>query len=367
MNDTLFKDLMKDLMNENSIYYQLLIDIYDTNESIPIKSEPERELHHKVPRFYFKMNNMEIDDSDSNLVSLSKEDHFLAHYYIWRGANEKYCGKAAAPINFMLRFITKGISTSNITDEDIIFIEKLMKNGSGNLCVKGTHWYNNGKTCIMAKECPEGFIPGRINHKEYAEIKLLEKQERKKSAVKKQQKQITEKYFEENLKDFSENYKKFALNLWEMHLYSRSQIVAMLTFFMEETKKDKTFLEKLKYTLLHFDEYELLYKDVVQQKRSESQKVTAEKLKVERKEQKDKIIEKIKAENPNHSTFWYREFVKEYWQKEYFKVSLNENKHLLSIAYQYYPHSLGYTDFRNFFSLNKLSIIEYLEKNGYIA
>ena len=27
---------------------------------------------------------------------------------------------------------------------------------------KGTHWYNNGKTNVMAKECPPGFVPGRL-------------------------------------------------------------------------------------------------------------------------------------------------------------------------------------------------------------
>ena len=27
---------------------------------------------------------------------------------------------------------------------------------------KGKHWYNNGKITIMAKECPEGFVPGRL-------------------------------------------------------------------------------------------------------------------------------------------------------------------------------------------------------------
>ena len=27
---------------------------------------------------------------------------------------------------------------------------------------KGTHWYNNGKINIRAKECPQGFAPGRI-------------------------------------------------------------------------------------------------------------------------------------------------------------------------------------------------------------
>lgn len=27
---------------------------------------------------------------------------------------------------------------------------------------KGKHWYNNGVTSILAKTCPEGFVPGRI-------------------------------------------------------------------------------------------------------------------------------------------------------------------------------------------------------------
>lgn len=28
--------------------------------------------------------------------------------------------------------------------------------------LKGNHWYNNGVTSILAKTCPEGFVPGRI-------------------------------------------------------------------------------------------------------------------------------------------------------------------------------------------------------------
>ena len=31
-----------------------------------------------------------------------------------------------------------------------------------NIWIKGTRWYNNGKISIRAKECPDGFIPGRI-------------------------------------------------------------------------------------------------------------------------------------------------------------------------------------------------------------
>ena len=27
---------------------------------------------------------------------------------------------------------------------------------------KGKHWYNNGKICVRANECPDGFIPGML-------------------------------------------------------------------------------------------------------------------------------------------------------------------------------------------------------------
>ena len=31
-----------------------------------------------------------------------------------------------------------------------------------NIWTKCTHWYNNGEINIRAKECPDGFIPGRL-------------------------------------------------------------------------------------------------------------------------------------------------------------------------------------------------------------
>lgn len=35
-------------------------------------------------------------------------------------------------------------------------------NKGKNHWTKSTHWYNNGVTSILAKTCPEGFVPGRI-------------------------------------------------------------------------------------------------------------------------------------------------------------------------------------------------------------
>ena len=41
--------------------------------------------------------------------------------------------------------------------------KKLSEASKGkNIWIKCTHWYNNGKISKRAKECPEGFVPGRI-------------------------------------------------------------------------------------------------------------------------------------------------------------------------------------------------------------
>ena len=40
--------------------------------------------------------------------------------------------------------------------------KKISEAAKGNTKVKGKHWYNNGKINKRAKECPPGFIPGRL-------------------------------------------------------------------------------------------------------------------------------------------------------------------------------------------------------------
>ena len=40
--------------------------------------------------------------------------------------------------------------------------KKMSAAKKGNTYTKGTHWFNNGKINTMAKECPEGFVPGML-------------------------------------------------------------------------------------------------------------------------------------------------------------------------------------------------------------
>ena len=43
--------------------------------------------------------------------------------------------------------------------------KKISKAKKGNTATKDMHWYNNGKINIMAYECQDGFVPGRISWK----------------------------------------------------------------------------------------------------------------------------------------------------------------------------------------------------------
>ena len=40
--------------------------------------------------------------------------------------------------------------------------KKMSEKAKGNIKTKGMHWYNNGKINTMAKECPQGFVPGML-------------------------------------------------------------------------------------------------------------------------------------------------------------------------------------------------------------
>lgn len=367
MTEKLNKMLL-DMMNSDSIYYKLLVELYDKNDYLPKTKQVGRELHHKIPKFYFKMNNLNIDNSNFNLVSLTKADHFLAHYYLWRGANEKYYKKCAAPMNFMLRFVTKGLSSSNITDEDTFYIEKLMKAGSGNLTIKGTHWYNNGEICVMAETCPEGFVEGRINFKKYAEIRLQRRKESHKEYIKKMTDRVkkcaerkAKEYFKKILK--SDNAVDLAINMWNTSNKTQTFIADMLLQMVDNYKKyGEDYLVSLKYWATHIDEYDVLYKSHAYKQAGESCSKTCTK-KLQNK------IEDFLTAFPNHSKYWYNAYTDIGGSiRAYFHVSLQESLDLISMAYhECNEDNLGYFDFKRYYRLNKLDIIEKLEKTGKLS
>lgn len=53
--------------------------------------------HHIIPRSWFKLCKLPVDDSMTNLVKLPTREHFLAHYYLCLCTQDpfKYCNELA--------------------------------------------------------------------------------------------------------------------------------------------------------------------------------------------------------------------------------------------------------------------------------
>lgn len=62
-------------------YLDFYCDLIDKNR-LTKKAKKETQSHHIVPKCYFTVNHLEIDNSKDNLVNLKYTDHILAHYYL---------------------------------------------------------------------------------------------------------------------------------------------------------------------------------------------------------------------------------------------------------------------------------------------
>ena len=164
----------------SSEYWFKVEKIYEDSESFPKKVVKDRNLHHKFPRSFSKKDGIDIDNDDDNLVSLSLADHFRVHYYLWKCAKKGYRGMMAKAFVFMRKKMVAYASDETI-EQLAKDYEGVMKEAAEVISKanKGTHhseehknklsearkgmrWFNNGKINKRAKECPPGFVPGRI-------------------------------------------------------------------------------------------------------------------------------------------------------------------------------------------------------------
>ena len=87
-----------EVFNQNSKYYREMMDIIVASKVNP----PEKgQVHHIVPRCWFKHYNMDVDNSISNTVLLTYENHKLVHTLAYKCAKEiwfKRCMAYAAHI-----------------------------------------------------------------------------------------------------------------------------------------------------------------------------------------------------------------------------------------------------------------------------
>ena len=168
----------------SSEYWKKAEKIYEENESFPKKVVKERNLHHKFPRSFSKKDGAEIDNDEDNLVSLSLADHFRVHYYLWKCSKKGYRGMMAKAFVFMRKKMVKYASDEAV-EQLAKDYEAAMKDAAEVLSkafkgkhpseetrrkmsdatkvqMKGMRWFKNGEKCVRAKECPDGFVPGRI-------------------------------------------------------------------------------------------------------------------------------------------------------------------------------------------------------------
>jgi hypothetical protein len=77
--------LKQKLLNLKMVEENEFLDKYCNLIESKLNSESihyETQEHHIVPQSYFRRNDLEVDDSKSNLVNLLFKDHVLAHYYL---------------------------------------------------------------------------------------------------------------------------------------------------------------------------------------------------------------------------------------------------------------------------------------------
>ncbi len=141
------------------------------------------EKHHIIQRSYYKLNNLEIDNSSENLVYLSHFDHCLAHYHLCECTTGrlKYSNEYAfikmVKINSRFDFdLEKFMQEADKYDEIYksfcqhqadLNADACKKRGGGTTA--GKKCFTNGEKVIFAVECPEGFWPGCTNNKPKSE------------------------------------------------------------------------------------------------------------------------------------------------------------------------------------------------------
>lgn len=156
------------------------------------------EKHHIVPRCWYRINNISVNNSADNLVNLTIEQHAKVHMLIPLCCDNKIAGRMNHCKGLMNCVRNLGIKKDAVwikkhsdamrgkkmpkrTQEHCKHLSDSLKEkykspeqrrmnserqkghkwSNGSL---GMHWYNNGKVSMMSYVCPEGFVRGRIKN-----------------------------------------------------------------------------------------------------------------------------------------------------------------------------------------------------------
>lgn len=111
--------IVNEIFTHNQHFVDMMNIINEASENPP----KEGHRHHIIPRCWFKKNNLEIDNSDKNLVLLSYEDHVKVHELAY------HCTSGITKRNMAYAYhrLTEGV---------------MVENG----CFKGRTPWNKGKS-----------------------------------------------------------------------------------------------------------------------------------------------------------------------------------------------------------------------------
>lgn len=157
MNSIKQKLLDLGLCIEND-YLDLYVNLIVSNLNQE-KMKDKTQLHHIIPRYYFKLTNINVDNSKSNLVNLTFEQHVLAHYYLMRCSktNELAKKNAYALIRWVHSCDLQNIKLDGTYNK---LYEEIQNNNR--LCHLGTHHTTSNKTKEKISAANKNVNKGKI-------------------------------------------------------------------------------------------------------------------------------------------------------------------------------------------------------------
>lgn len=115
---TIYEKLKKLNIFTDNEYFSLYIDLINNNLQTK-KEKFKTQQHHIIPRCYFKLNKLKIDNSKDNLVNLSFSDHVKAHCYLCLCINNEYLSCA----NYFAVNKLLGLNNLEINDNLVDYLD----------------------------------------------------------------------------------------------------------------------------------------------------------------------------------------------------------------------------------------------------
>lgn len=104
-------------------YFDKYIELIDLNKFRKYEKYKVQK-HHIIPRCYFKLHNLEVDESSNNKVFLLHKDHVLAHYYLALCSKDKQF-RYNNELAISKIFGVSSFKASDTYEDDIKFIKSL--------------------------------------------------------------------------------------------------------------------------------------------------------------------------------------------------------------------------------------------------